>query len=142
MRKVGWSVVVVVETKRISQERFDLESSRFTQTAVTAFSKHTGNGATSYFRSVGSYRKKTSRNVVSDDLEANGSGTLNAGSRNCTAFSKRTCLTNVLDITLVAAHGRLQNAIEYCIKVRTTNPVGKESSNNYCSSTCLQIFSS
>ena len=39
-------------------------------------------------------------------------------------------LTNLLDMTSLAASGRLQNAIKYCPKVHKTRAVGKGSYNS------------
>ena len=36
--------------------------------------------------------------------------------------------TNLLDVTSLVPSGRLQNATEYCIKVRKSGPANKESS--------------
>ena len=54
------------------------------------------------------------------------------GLRNFTALSETIILMNQPDTTSLAASGRLQNAVECCIKVRKTDPAGKESKKPYC----------
>ena len=51
------------------------------------------------------------------------------GSHNYTAISGKISLTNP-DMASLAASGQLQNAIEFCIKVRKMHPAGKESNNS------------
>ena len=52
------------------------------------------------------------------------------GSRNFTNLSGTDSLTNLLDTSLLAASGRLQNAIKYCTKVRKTGVASIEVHNS------------
>ena len=52
------------------------------------------------------------------------------GSRNSPALSETINLTNLPQMTSLDAFGRPQNVTEYCIAVRKTGPVSKESNNS------------
>ena len=51
---------------------------------------------------------------------------LKIGSQNGTRLLGTIGLTNLLDLTSLAASGRLQNAIKYCTKVTKRVPPAKE----------------
>ena len=96
---VGFDIFVhsfdTKSTCRLSPETFDLESSNFTLTSVPT-----------HFTATLDMTSLSTSSLYRLWLEFIG-------------------LTNVPDMTSLAASGRLQNAIKYCAEVRKTGPAGQ-----------------
>ena len=130
-RRRLWFVVSSI-TKwacRISEEWSELESPNSTCTFIGISPKATPN-VTGYFRSK-VIAKKTRRKCrlwwLGVDLLWNG---LTEDQKVHSHSWTMDCRIYNADTASLAAFGRLQNVIEYCMKVRKTGPVGKKSNNS------------
>ena len=116
---------------RISRERFDLGSPNFTGSSIPINSTAKSEITLVTISGLKLSQKKTAENATSHDFESNFSRTIQRGLPNFTRLSGTIGLTNVTDMTPLAASGRLQNAIKYSTKVRKTRPKSKFSHVGY-----------
>ena len=102
---------------RIILERFDLESPNSIRASVPVQSHHTGYDVTSYFRSdvVANQTAKMPPPISSGQISQE---LFKRGSQNFTYLLGTNSFANLLDMTSIAASGRLQNAIKYSTKMR------------------------
>ena len=112
-----------VSAAQISGELFDLASPNFRRTSTPTCPTATPDITPLTTSGRKLPRKKTVENAACDGFWWNVSRTFKAKEDHKIL---QTCrgLTNLLEMTSLAASGRLQNAIKYCINVRKTGLTG------------------